>query len=683
MNRQNQLKNALSPYLLQHADNPVHWREWNESAIALARAEDKPILLSVGYAACHWCHVMAHESFEDDATAATMNANFICIKVDREERPDLDRIYQTAHYLLTRRGGGWPLTMFLSPDGKPFFGGTYFPNAARGGMIDFQTLLARVAEAWKKNRAAIDEQNNLLMQAMTRLDDSSAAESINDDSLIKSAASQFKQLFDREGGGLGGAPKFPHPVELEFCLMRGALDGDSELSSIALISLEKMGGGGVFDQVGGGFYRYSVDARWEIPHFEKMLYDNALLLPLAADAFRFAARSRDAEVACQTAEWIMREMQDKEGGGYYSSLDADSEGEEGKFYVWEENQIRALLSDEEFAAIARHFGFSRGANFEGRIHLARRESIADTAGALEISESQCHQLINNARRRLFDARESRLRPGLDDKILSSWNALMIRGMARAGRALDESEWIDSAEKAMNFIRREMMRDSRLLAVWRRGESGGGGYLDDYAFLLDAALELLSARFSQGLLSFAIELADSLLAHFEDKARGGFYFTAADHEQLIRRPKPFDDNATPSGNGVAARGLQRLGWLVGESRYLESAAKCLRAFGGEMSSHPSGASSLLGALGEMMSPPHLILLSGDAEKRRVWQSQLEGEYAPNRLIFSLPESREGLPESLIKPPPAGSAIAAYICDGFACRPPISIFADLQAALEKRA
>ena len=244
MNRQNQLKNALSPYLLQHADNPVHWREWNESAIALAHAEDKPILLSVGYAACHWCHVMAHESFEDDSTAAMMNANFICIKVDREERPDLDRIYQTAHYLLTRRGGGWPLTMFLSPDGKPFFGGTYFPNAARGGMIDFQTLLVRVAEAWKKNRAAIDEQNNLLMQAMTRLDDSSAAESINDDSLVKSAASQFKQLFDREGGGLGGAPKFPHPVELEFCLMRGALDGDSELSNIALISLEKMGGGG-------------------------------------------------------------------------------------------------------------------------------------------------------------------------------------------------------------------------------------------------------------------------------------------------------------------------------------------------------------------------------------------------------------------------------------------------------
>ena len=611
---------------------------------------------------------MAHESFEDPAVAAVMNRLFVNIKVDREERPDLDQIYQTAHQLLTRRAGGWPLTMFLTPDQKPFFGGTYFPKTARYNLPGFGELLERVATAYREQGVAIAAQNEELVAALGQtLPVPAAPASGLDPAPVAAALKQLKQSFDPVHGGLGGAPKFPHPAELELCLREGTLRGDMQAQRVALFTLEKMALGGIYDQLAGGFCRYSVDQYWTIPHFEKMLYDNGPLLRLYADAWLVSGEPLFARVCEQTAGWVMREMQSPEGG-YYSSLDADSEHEEGKFYVWSREEVAALLGEQEYAVAAAVYGLSQAPNFEGRHwHLRVAQSLPQVAERFGCSEAEAQAVLERAREKLFAARTQRVRPGRDDKVLTSWNALMIHGMLHAGRVLDRAEWIASARRALAFVRTVLWRDGRLLATCKDGRAHLNAYLDDHAFLLMALLESMQADFRGDDLDFAVALADVLLGRFEDRERGGFFFTSHDHEQLILRPKPGPDNATPSGNGVAALALLRLGHLVGEVRYLQAAERTISLFFPQLLHHPGGFATLCMALAEHSEPPTIAVLRGEAAAMISWQRALAGRYAPAGLVVALDPAQRGLPPALDKPLRAG--VNAWVCRGVSCLAPI--------------
>jgi len=667
----NRLARETSPYLQQHADNPVDWYPWSPEALALARAQDKPILLSIGYSACHWCHVMAHESFEDPKVAELMNRLFVNIKVDREERPDLDQIYQVAQQMLTGRSGGWPLTMFLTPAGHPFFGGTYFPNTSRHGLPSFSDLLGRVAQGYIQNRAAIDAQNLKLQAALaSTLPIPSAAVADFDPEPLAAAREALGRSFDPDYGGFGAAPKFPHAGELAFLLRRYALDQDDEAREMALTSLACMARGGIHDQLGGGFCRYSVDARWEIPHFEKMLYDNGPLLGLYADAWAISGEPLFRAAAEGIASWVLREMQSPEGG-YYSSLDADSEGEEGKFYVWSRDEVERLLNAEELGVAAPHWGLTGPPNFENS-HWHLR-----VASALP-SEQQA--LLESARKKLFQARESRPHPGRDEKILTSWNALMIEGMAHAARVFDRPEWLASARRALDFLRNTLWSHvsgrSRLLATYKDGRSHLDAYLDDHAFLIKALIEMLQADFRSEDLAFAQELAQSLLDDFADQEAGGFFFTRHDHQSLIHRPKPGHDNATPSGNGVAALALQRLAMLVGSSNFGAACEATLRLFRAQMQ-EGGGNASLLHALEEHLQPPRLIILRGPVAELRDWQKKLDSAYMPQTLTLPLSGNPIGLPGALAKPP--SDAVNAWVCSGVTCLAPIADWGELQHCL----
>jgi len=660
----NRLADQTSPYLQQHADNPVDWHPWSEEALARARAEDKPILLSVGYSACHWCHVMAHESFEDPAVADVMNRLFVSIKVDREERPDLDQIYQLAHQMLAQRPGGWPLTMFLTPDGAPFFGGTYFPKEQRYNLPGFPQVLERVAQIYREHRGDIARQNETLLATFERMQPGAPAHhSELSAEPIDAALRSLKTNFDSRHGGFGGAPKFPHPAELDFCLRRSAASGDGAAERVATYTLERMALGGIYDQLGGGFSRYSVDAEWTIPHFEKMLYDNGPLLRLYADAWTATQNPLFARVAEETAGWAMREMQSQEGG-YYSSLDADSEHEEGKFYVWTPDEVRSLLSPEEYAVLAPHYGLDGPPNFENASwHLRVTGPLApDGAG-----------LLASGRRTLFEAREKRVRPGRDDKVLVSWNALMISGMARAAVVFGRSDWLASAKRALAFIRGTMWRNGRLLATYKDNKAHLNAYLDDYAFLLAALIEQLQAEFDRGALAFAEDLADVLLDQFEDKENGGFFFTSHDHERLIHRPKPGYENATPSGNGAAAFALQRLHFLTGESRYALAAERTLSQFHAELSEHPGGHATLLAALEEHQQPTRTVILRGPDGEIDRWRRELARRYAPQTMVIAVGAAATDLPPVLAKP--AGARVNAWVCEGVSCLAPIDRLEDL--------
>jgi hypothetical protein len=655
----NRLAQETSPYLQQHAGNPVDWHPWGEEALARARGEDKPILLSVGYSACHWCHVMAHESFEDPAVADVMNSLFVNIKVDREERPDLDQIYQLAHQMLAQRPGGWPLTMFLTPEGAPFFGGTYFPKEPRYNLPGFPQLLERVAQIYRDHREEIGRQNQTLLATFESMQPGEPAHhSELSPAPIEAALRSLKGNFDARLGGFGGAPKFPHPAELEFCLRRSASGGDGAAGRMATFTLERMALGGIYDQLGGGFARYSVDAEWTIPHFEKMLYDNGPLLRLYADAWTVTQNPLFARVAEETAAWVMREMQSPEGG-YYSSLDADSEHEEGKFYVWTPDEVRSLLSAEEYAVLAPHYGLDGPPNFENsHWHLRVVRS------PLEKSDED---LLASGRRKLFEARQKRVHPGRDEKILVSWNALMIAGMARAAAVFGRADWLASAKRALAFIRGTMWKNGRLFATYKDGQAHLNAYLDDYAFLLAALLEILQAEFEPGALALAEDLAEVLLEQFEDRDKGGFFFTSHDHEKLIHRPKPGYENATPSGNGVAAFALQRLHFLTGEARYALAAERTLAQFHAELGEHPAGHATLLAALEEHQQPTRTIILRGPPGELEPWRSELARRYAPQTMVIAIDAAAGELPPVLAKP--AGKQVNAWVCEGTSCLAPI--------------
>ena len=655
----NRLANETSPYLQQHAANPVDWYAWGPEALERAKREDKPILLSIGYSACHWCHVMAHESFEEAETAALMNRDFVNIKVDREERPDLDQIYQTAHQMLARGAGGWPLTMFLAPDGTPFFGGTYFPKTARYGLPGFAELLARINEIWRDRRTEISEQNQQVRIAFSRtLPAGSVRRSELSDAPVRAMLENLRANFDARYGGFGTAPKFPHPTDLELCLRKGE-------TAIAHTTLTRMCEGGIYDQLGGGFCRYSVDQHWMIPHFEKMLYDNGPLMQLLADAWLVTGDPLYARCAERTADWIMREMQGPDGG-YYSSLDADSEHEEGKFYVWDREQVRSVLDPEEFQEIATHYGLDQPPNFENKHWHLRIAGPFQNEGRLEL-----------ARSKLFAAREQRVRPGRDEKILVSWNALAIRGMARAGRVFGRPTWVASARRALGFIRGRMWKDGRLLATAKDGRAHLSAYLDDYAFLIAALLELLQAGFSGADLEFAEQLAEVLLEQFEDPEAGGFFFTARDHEELLHRPKPGHDNAMPSGNGVAAFSLGRLAALTGEERYARAAERTLELFYPVMRDRPAGFAQLALALEELLVPPAVLVLRGARPELEKWSSVLAREFLPGMLSVSIENEATGLPPVLDKPA-RPEPVNGWLCRGVSCLAPISDLAALRSA-----
>ncbi len=676
----NRLARETSPYLQQHAHNPVDWHAWGEEALERARREDKPILLSVGYSACHWCHVMAHESFEDPGVAEVMNRLFVNVKVDREERPDLDQIYQLAHQMLAQRPGGWPLTMFLTPDGAPFFGGTYFPKEPRYNLPGFPQLLERVASIYRDQREEIGRQNETLLATFQRMHPGAPAHhSELTAEPIDAALRSLKTSFDSRYGGFGGAPKFPHPAELEFCLRRSAAAGDGAAGRVATYTLERMALGGIYDQIGGGFARYSVDGQWRIPHFEKMLYDNGPLLRLYSDAWTVTKNPLFARVAGETAAWAMREMQSPEGG-YYSSLDADSEHEEGKFYVWTPEEVQALVSPDEYAVLAPHYGLDGPPNFENtHWHLNVARTLGAVAEQLGKSEEEYARLLGSGRKKLFAAREKRVRPGRDEKVLTSWNALMIAGMARSGLVFGRGDWLQSAKKAFAFIRGTMWKNERLLATCKDGEAHLNAYLDDYAFLLAALIELLQAEFEPKTLAFAEELAEVLLEQFEDRENGGFFFTSHDHERLIHRPKPGHDNATPSGNGMAALALQRLHFLTGESRYAAAAERTLAQFHSAMNEQPSGHATLLMALGEHLNPTRTVILRGPSAELAGWRRTLAERYLPHTVVIALGTELRDLPPVLAKP--AGGRVNAWVCEGVSCLAPIDRLENLIEQVSK--
>jgi uncharacterized protein YyaL (SSP411 family) len=663
----NALINETSPYLLQHAHNPVQWYPWGKEALEKAKAENKPILLSIGYSACHWCHVMAHESFEDEETAAIMNKHFINIKVDREERPDIDKIYQIAQQLLTQRTGGWPLTMFLTPDDQiPFFGGTYFPPTSRYGLPGFRDLLLRVAEYYERERDAITNQNHSMQEALQRISQTPPAENVLEltPEPLHMALRQLQQSFDARHGGFGDAPKFPHPTNLDR-LLRNYVHTDDENAKSILnmldITLNKMALGGVYDQIGGGFYRYSVDERWMIPHFEKMLYDNGPLLSIYSQAAKITGNPFYKSIAMETADWVIRDMQSPEGG-YYSTIDADSEGHEGKFYVWDRDEIREILGKEEFAVAERYFGLDQSPNFEGRWHLHVVELI-------DPEDRDSIALLRRARHKLLEVRNQRIWPGRDEKILTSWNGLMIKGMAAAAVAFDEEKYFASAAGAVEFVRKTLWKNNRLLATYKDGKAHLNAYLDDYAFMIDGILALLNFRWHSGWLKFAITLADTLLEIFEDRQKGGFYFTAHDHEQLIQRSKSFMDDALPAGNGVAASVLLQLGHLTGDQRYLDAAERTLKTAWHSLEHYPAAHNALLNALDDYLYPPQQIILRSEGETLEAWRRYCQKNSHPFASVFPVPASAAELPGLLAEKTVASEAVA-YICEGHHCLAPIS-------------
>ena len=675
----NRLASETSPYLLQHADNPVDWWPWCPEALDLARRQDRPILLSIGYSACHWCHVMAHESFEDPEVADVMNRLFINIKVDREERPDLDQIYQSAHQMLARRPGGWPLTMFLTPDGTPFYGGTYFPKQARYGLPGFTGLLEQVAEAFRSQRHAIEEQNAAVRAALAQSAATGAATHHTEfgPGPLSALRDLLSASHDERFGGFGGAPKFPHPTDLEFLLHRYRTGGDERARDMALVTLTRMAEGGIYDQLGGGFCRYSTDDRWQIPHFEKMLYDNGLLLKLYVEAWQISRDPLYRHIVEDSVAWVMREMQSAEGG-YHSALDADSEGEEGRFYVWDRDEVRDILDQRSFAVVERHFGLDEAPNFEDKHwHLTVTIPLDQVANELGMQPDDACTLLAEACRKLFEARSRRTRPGLDHKILASWNALMIAAMARAARVFERDDWHASAGRALGFIRRHLWRDGRLLATSAGGAGHLNAYVDDHAYLLDALLEMLQTQFDPSVLEFADDVADALLDGFEDREGGGFFFTRHDHEVLIQRPKPLHDNATPAGNGIAARALARLGHVTGELRYLEASERTLTASYATLAAGPGGCASLALALAEHLVPPTTVIVRGPAQALASWQRRLSAHHLPDVIRLAIPQGEPDLPPALDKP--AGERVNAWVCRGVNCLSPIVDIEELERTL----
>lgn len=670
----NRLLHETSPYLRQHAHNPVDWHPWGPEALEQARRLDWPIFLSIGYSACHWCHVMEHESFENEDIARILNEHFIPIKVDREERPDLDQIYMMAVQRMNQGQGGWPMSVFLTPDLRPFYGGTYYPPDDRYGRPGFGRLLQHLAEAWKNRREQIDE----VAEDMTEFVRTAGALATQpgdlDASLITGAVRQLGQVFDSRQGGFGQQPKFPHPMDIRLLLRAWLRSGDEQALHMARFTLERMAMGGIYDHLGGGFARYSTDARWLVPHFEKMLYDNALLLSCYLEAFQATGETFFREVAEETLLWVKREMTSPEGP-FYSTLDADSEGVEGKFYVWTEKEIVELLGPEDAERFCSVYGVEPGGNWEhGRNILHRMKSFTESARLLGCSEPDLRQQLDRSRRKLYEVRSRRIWPGRDEKVLTSWNALMIGSLAQASAVLDRPDLAQDATKAADFLLTRMRgADGRLLRTWSQGgQAKYNGYLEDYAFLIDALVSLYEADFQPRWLESALALADVMLEQFWDPAEGGFFFTGKDHEQLIARNKDPHDNAIPSGNSLAVTALLRLHHFTGRGDLLDRAEQTLRLYRGLLAAHPMAAGQMLIALDFYLGPTREVVVVGNCEEAptREVLRLVRGKFRPRTLVAFQPATNPvnswALP--LLDGKTAQGDVTTYICQNFACQAP---------------
>ncbi|RMD78727.1 MAG: thioredoxin domain-containing protein, partial [Gammaproteobacteria bacterium] len=671
----NRLAGETSPYLRQHADQPVAWQPWDQEALEAARTLDRPILLSIGYAACHWCHVMAHESFADPAVAALMNRLYVNLKVDREERPDLDRIHQLAHQALTGRPGGWPLTVFLDPrDLTPFFAGTYFPRHPRYGMPAFTEVLERVAAYFREHRGEVRRQGVVLRRALAQAESPgggpppAGGAGALDEGPIRRARDRLLTGLDPAHGGWGPGPKFPMAPRLAFLLERAAR-GDGEARHGLERTLTAMADGGLRDHLAGGFFRYCVDGRWEIPHFEKMLYDNAQLLGLYARAWRLTGEPLYREVAAETAGWMLAELAMPEGG-LAASLDADSElaGRvvEGGHYLWTREEVEEALG-EEAPLFLRRFGLDGPPNFEGRWHLAVRAGLARLEEETGLARPALLARLEEARRRLAARRARRPRPARDGKRLTAWNALAAEALATAGRLLGEPAWVAAAEEILAFLRRALWREGRLLASHHEGRSRHAGLLEDHAFLLEALLAQLRARWRPEALAWARALAAQLLERFQAPG-GGFFQTPSDHEPLLIRPRPLADDALPSGNGAAARALLRLGRLLGEPRWVEAAERTLQAARPALEAHPEEHPGLLLALEELLHPPRLAVLRAPEEDLEPLAVRLREREGPGLLAFAVPLGQP-LPGPLGQLPEATGPIL-LLCEAGRCLPPLA-------------
>ena len=687
----NRLKDESSPYLLQHADNPVDWHPWGDEAFRVAREQDKPILLSVGYSACHWCHVMAHESFEDAATAEVMNALFVNVKVDREERPDVDDIYMQAVQALAGQGG-WPMTVFLLPDGRPFYGGTYFPKTSQYGRPSFTQLMHAVHEAYRSQRDKLEAQADNLHQmlkrdvlAIGRADDSG----LNSD-LLDEAAKKLLGGMDRVNGGFGAQPKFPNPISLEFLLRHYQRARDRRTLDLLELTLGKMAAGGIYDQVGGGFARYSVDAHWLVPHFEKMLYDNAQLSRLYLHAWQLTGDPHYRAVAEDIYDYILREMT-ADDGGFYSATDADSEGVEGKFFVWTIAEAREALEPigdalpRALEIAIDYFGMSAAGNFEGSSILFLPRPAAETAANLGITHEQLQQAVSQIKAQLYAARRERIPPGLDDKILSSWNGMMLASLAEAARVLGRGDYLEAARKTGAFVLESMMQpDGRLYRTHKDGRSKLNAYLEDYANMIDAMLELYQSTFDERWFAAAGRLAGFALEHFRADD-GGFYDTSDDHEALIVRPRNLQDNVTPSGNGMMARQLLRLAAYTGAASYRQAALEILRKLCDAMREYPQAFAESLNAADMLLRGLDEVALVGrlDGVEGTEIMWLLQREYRPNMVVaWSQDDVEEHELIPLLSHRSALNGMATvYVCRDFACRMPVTTAADTVQALQE--
>ncbi len=676
----NRLIHETSPYLRQHAHNPVDWYPWGEEAFARARRENKPVLLSVGYSACHWCHVMERESFEHEDTARLMNEHFISIKVDREERPDVDHIYMNAVQMLTGRGG-WPMTVFLTADGKPFYGGTYFPPEDRQGMPSFRRILLAVAQAYREKPEDVQKTITQLMSGLERIENPRAAAEPLEASLVLNAAVALAGAYDAAHGGLGQAPKFPNAAVFELFLHAYCGSGERRYLDMVLHTLRQMARGGIYDQLGGGFHRYAVDARWLVPHFEKMLYDNAQLVPLYLAAYQLSGDRFFADIARDTLTYVCREMRDP-AGGFYSTQDADSEGAEGKFFLWDRAEVQQILGDEVAGIVCRYWDISEAGNFEGRNILHVTAEFEQLAKMFHRDVDAVEPLLKDSRAKLFAARERRVKPALDDKILTAWNGLMISAFARAEEVFADGRWCKAALDAVAFIECHLQRGNRLLSTYKDGVAKLNGYLDDYAFFAQALLDVFEMAQDRRHLEHAIVLTDAMLAHFWDSQSAGFFFTSDDHEALIVRSKPAFDGSIPSGNSVAARNLLRLYHYTEKSEYLERAEALLRLCVAQMREQPFACANMLCAVDFYARKPREILLVGD---RTVPDTEallqcIREVYIPNRTLTVVdPGQAEPLPSLLQGKVQIDGKPTVYICHHRACSAPATAWPEVEPLL----
>ena len=678
----NRLSNETSPYLLQHAHNPVDWYPWGEEALAHSKSEDKPILLSIGYSACHWCHVMERESFENEEIAAIMNRHFVNIKVDREERPDLDEIYMNAVQIMTRQGG-WPMTMFLTPELQPFYGGTYFPPDDRYGRPGFANVLQAVAAAYRDQRSDVAKQAAQIVEHLTQM--SSVSDHGHDltGDLLDAAFRHYRSTFDSHYGGFGNAPKFPPSMGLPFLLRYWRRTENSDALEMAELTLEKMARGGMYDQLGGGFHRYSTDAVWLVPHFEKMLYDNAQLVVAYLEAYQATKKPFYREIAAETLDYVLREMYDADKGGFYSAQDADSEGVEGKFFVWSLDEVEELLGPEHAEVFCEYYDITESGNFEGESILHLQTPLDTFAKKLRRDEAELGAILLEGKQKLFEEREGRIKPGLDDKVLTSWNGIMIRGMAIGYQLLNDRHYLEAAEQSADFILSELSQaDGLLLRTYRAGKSHLNAYLEDYSYLAAGLVALYEASFNPRWLREASRLAEVMIDQFWDASSSGFFFTGKAHESLIVQSKSAYDSATPSGTAMAVHSLLRLAKHLDRPDFHEKAVQALSLYYHQMENAPSGSGQLLCELEFLLSTPREIAVIGaqNADDTNAVLQGIHERFLPNKILALLDPRDNQYAADVSMPLTAGKTqidgkATVYVCENYACQVPTTDVAEL--------